>query len=618
MSGGSGGLLPDGSQTVSVGKAGTYTYTLSIANAGGTAVCSKDVTVSGTAPLPVIAVVADRVALGSHADYEFTSADYATRPVIWGGNRPNPSSLVGFYIPYDREPLGNPSVAGAHDREWYRANHPEWLMYKADKTTLATSFVYQSANGAYSLMPLDITNEAVRNYIWDRRIAPAIARGYKAISFDNITGVNTDGRAGVFNSSGVWTTLFSGKVSSGNPVQDDPAYYQAVKTWMSAMRQRLHEHGVRMIANISYNYAGAEGFVGLSREADVVLVENAFYQSALCTKDDVHYYNDAAAPQGDHWTKRFNAFRTVAKERGLLFTDGCGTANASVTSMSNETVSWILANYLLVRGNQTYLSLKSAFDLGKTTERPELAAANVGAPLGEPMQQGSLWTRQYAKGLVIVNPMKTGVASFDLGSIIYTDVYGNTLQGTVPVPPVSGLILIDSGRRVGIKVSIPQWSVDGVTQSQVNLGWQLVESAANSRHRINAYLTPLPSGYLASDTWTLSLLARRIGAAPRHVRLNILGMQEQSASVGAMRCALSGTGGVLYKTKGANSSNLDAAASKEGDWYRCSLTVKPSQLNDTGLRLMIEVELEDGTITYQGDGSSGVILKDVKLEVAGR
>ena len=45
------------------------------------------------------------------------------------------------------------------------------------------------------------------------------------------------------------------------------------------------------------------------------------------------------------------------------------------------------------------------------------------------------------------------------------------------------------------------------------------------------------------------------------------------------------------------------------------MTVKLNSLSHTGLRLMLRVSLPSGATTYQGDGVSGVLLKDVKLEV---
>ena len=60
---------------------------------------------------------------------------------------------------------------------------------------------------------------------------------------------------------------------------------------------------------------------------------------------------------GDAWTRRFTAFRTIAEDRGLIVADICYSTSGSILSLSAEEVSWAIANYLLVRGDRTYMLL---------------------------------------------------------------------------------------------------------------------------------------------------------------------------------------------------------------------------------------------------------------------
>jgi len=105
-----------------------------------------------------------------------------------------PRSLPGkvyslFYLPYDRDedPRYYPA---AHDITWYKANHPDWIEYKCDRSTVAYEFGEND-------VPLDITNPAVISYIEKTYLATELrpGSGYQGIGFDNLE----------FENAGNWT-----------------------------------------------------------------------------------------------------------------------------------------------------------------------------------------------------------------------------------------------------------------------------------------------------------------------------------------------------------------------------------------------------------------------------
>ena len=57
--------------------------------------------------------------------------------------------------------------------EWYQKNKPEWVVYKADRTTPANDHEYSW--GAF--IALDITRQDVREYILNTFLIPAIKQG---------------------------------------------------------------------------------------------------------------------------------------------------------------------------------------------------------------------------------------------------------------------------------------------------------------------------------------------------------------------------------------------------------------------------------------------------------
>ena len=83
------------------------------------------------------------------------NAETGVVDMVWGSNFPKePRNVYNTaYIPYSVDNFTN-SVA------WYQQNHPDWLEYLCDRTTLAFEF------GATTLAPIDFANPAVQAYQW--------------------------------------------------------------------------------------------------------------------------------------------------------------------------------------------------------------------------------------------------------------------------------------------------------------------------------------------------------------------------------------------------------------------------------------------------------------------
>jgi hypothetical protein len=132
----------------------------------------------------------------------------------------------------------------------------------------------------------------------------------------------------------------------------------------------------------------------------------------------------------------------VALERGLVVQD---EACDSLSQLTPEMVSWAVANFFLVRGDRSYFSLTQSYVNVPLTEPdydgPELHVP-LGEPLGDPQPQGTLWTRQYENGLVVVNPSSTTSAILPLGPQLFTDSQGRLVTGNMAVPPASGWLLL--------------------------------------------------------------------------------------------------------------------------------------------------------------------------------
>src|SRR5579863_6492792 len=121
---------------------------------------------------------------------------------VWGTDKPlawkagNPAIITSFYVPFDGD------FTMSRDLTWWKANHPNWILYKCDHKTLANL-------GGDKNVPLDISNPAVVQ--WQMKTyAPLMIRdGYDALAEDIVDLTNATGGCGVFV-NGVWTQRFSG------------------------------------------------------------------------------------------------------------------------------------------------------------------------------------------------------------------------------------------------------------------------------------------------------------------------------------------------------------------------------------------------------------------------
>src|SRR3569623_3409733 len=111
------------------------------------------------------------------------------------------------------------------------------MVYKCDRVSPAPLFTYPW--GYY--VPVDTANPAVREYLLNRYIVPALRTGHRVVALDNVVLRNNGHRCGVYR-YGRWVQLFSGKAS-------DPRFTQAVLDWIGWIAARIHENGGLLAIN---------------------------------------------------------------------------------------------------------------------------------------------------------------------------------------------------------------------------------------------------------------------------------------------------------------------------------------------------------------------------------
>jgi len=340
--------------------------------------------------------------------------------VVWGARSPRPKQVYNqFYTPFERDgPYGQP----AHTLAWWKRNHPDWIEYRCNRKTVAFEFHERD-------VPIDIANPMVLAYQRSSAVDPALAAGYGGMDFDNLALGNYSRRCGHYSSSGEWVAQYTGQYV-------DPQYTDDVLAWAQSTFAYIHRHSSTgtMAINFSYdsNFSTADNHA-LARQTDEVLDEAGF----------TNY-----GSKGENVTIPAQWRRIVGLIRAVQANGGCYTENGEEPSLSKDITQrerlWVVANYLLIRDNCTYVWMSGftksgAQDYGRILIYPEYRLA-VGKPVAVATRAGAAWTRSYSGGLALVNPSNHRVTIPLDGN--YTDEDGRRFTGSIALRAETGQILL--------------------------------------------------------------------------------------------------------------------------------------------------------------------------------
>ncbi|MFI6817970.1 putative glycoside hydrolase [Nonomuraea sp. NPDC050328] len=336
-------------------------------------------------------------------------------PFVWGAyplDAQPPDVVPSRYLPAIRD------NGPARTLSWYQANHPDWIMYQADRT----SPVIQG--GSSPIVTLDVANPAVREFYFTTLVLPNIQAGYRWIALDNVVPWNWTAAAGHYDASGAWVQQYSGL--------DDPAYAQVFLDWLCWLRNKLHKYDVGLAGNISP--LGANAFQRDKSAKAVRIVDLWLHEGGFTRARDSNILDG-------EWAQTFALYRSVVPAKPVV---SVGMTTGALATASQSQIDWIIANYLLVREPATMLALVGRFDYGYFVDRPELDL-DLGAPTAAPAQHaGGLWYRDYQRGRTVVNPSSTATSTLPLPAGTWTDSHGAAHTGQVTLAPNSGLILTRS------------------------------------------------------------------------------------------------------------------------------------------------------------------------------
>lgn len=396
--------------------------------------------------IPLPPLVPGGVPLAQVFDYHVTGSDLTTmasqRYLCWGNTTIVPGTFNSVYTGNSR------SNSTATTLAWFKANTPDWLAYRADQVTLFESWPYddgeQSPN--YYDVDLDVQNPNFRAYklAWCQQQNQA---GYNCMAFDNVglTNLGTSGTGALDSNAGHFTGSSydtNGNRLTGTWVQDywgreydDQPYSAAVIAYMIWMRSQLNALGIPLMANIQNPSAASEVLTykisDLLRGCDIWLAEGVFQNSGQRTPLDADWvaYNQVTsnyAQNGGVWLACCYTSQSLPANLGLI--------------TQNE-IAWIVGNFLLMRGPQSYLSpgMPSYFVQWPASFQPD-----IGIPLGPAgALPGGLWMRPYTNGWVVVNPSSTLSGTYTVPTGVWVDQFGNTVSsGSQTLAAQSAIVLL--------------------------------------------------------------------------------------------------------------------------------------------------------------------------------
>lgn len=362
---------------------------------------------------------------------------------VWGSNSGdmvrawqtnNPTIATSYYLQIGVDALQDQFANLGHKLPWWKQNHPDWILYECDKTTVALV-------PGIPQIPLDISNPLVIQYL-EGLVGPyAEQNGYAAIGAD-FAAVNnpTGGQKGGTHGCGVWTTDSHGQplwVQKFSGASVDPLWASAALNWLSSFRQYTHglARPLALWGNLDlggHNVSEAQEkqLLGL---LDLAVDETGY--TRLGSYGSTRFFTNTS-----HWAKYLQSLGKGVLIAGL-FKDN---------PITNADIDYAIASYLLVKEQAAALFAAPYGTYGLEHYYPSYAAA-VGAPCAEmyggPSYQHlgqQVYYRQYVGALALANASASTYA-VTLPKPSYTDaVTGATITSPLTVGAHGGFVLLTS------------------------------------------------------------------------------------------------------------------------------------------------------------------------------
>ncbi|HLJ84248.1 MAG TPA: hypothetical protein VKT51_08780 [Candidatus Eremiobacteraceae bacterium] len=355
--------------------------------------------------------------------------------IAWQTRNAGLSPLL--YTPFDTD---SPDLG--HGLSWWKATHPDWILYECDRTTVA----YVSG---LPEVPLDFANPAVAAYQSATLGSYAIANQYSGLAADivdmtNNTGNPQRGRGGC----GVWKNNHTKWVQRFSGQSTDPLWDAALISWAKTLSSALHHSFATPLAlavNTSpVSYAGPVNGAGgdpnvrsLFDNVDIVLDEAGFSIWG-------NYVGDTGFNNVVHWAEYVQS-----QSKAFILADDWNLQKSVPTT---HEVDYSLATYLMGKEQASALYIGKNDMYGAqnyyhqyTASIGKACAPMYGGPNDQKFKGERVYLRVYSGGLSIVNVDQHKQFQVKLPKPQYTNIEGGTVRSPVTIGPNSGLVLLSPG-----------------------------------------------------------------------------------------------------------------------------------------------------------------------------
>jgi hypothetical protein len=343
-----------------------------------------------------------------------------------GGNAASyPAIYAGRYFPVDRQP-DTRYYSGAQPLSWFLANHPDWIEYQCNRSTVAYEF------GQTTDIPLDTSNPAALAWLENTFYAPAARSGFGHLDFDNFQMSNAGGwsgqRCGHWTGaagSSTWVAQYNGTSNDPNYRANEVALAQNLQAWLHASFPN-----VAFAANYSYDNSYPTESDNLMAHVDLLFDEQGFTNG-----NNGPPYNYTGAT----WVaKAQHTWSFVSAGHGWQDVNQFGS---SFSSLSTAQKQWAIANYLLLKSNASWIFICGPQEYGSLLMTSEYNA-KIGSPTDVYHQSQDVYIRDFTNGMALVNPSASSSYTVTLSGT-HHDLYGNAVGPQVTLQPASGLVLLN-------------------------------------------------------------------------------------------------------------------------------------------------------------------------------
>ena len=331
----------------------------------------------------------------------------------------NPNILLSYYVPMhvDDGTFTNQDLGHQRGLAYWKTVHPDWILYKCDRTTPA--YEYQ-----YSNVPFDITNPDVINWQMQSYIYLASQHGYDAIAVDNVLMENMFHACGHYDTNGNWVQRYTGNT-------DDAQWQDDIISWLTRMQAAFHAlaHPLLLIANFSFG---------------ALALNSARIQQALAHLDGVldeggfTHFGEYHLPQAQ-WLQMMHYVDAIQRQNKPFF-----LINEFQKTMKHEDIEWVLGSYLMCKQRLASIYISQFQGYGSDNRIPQYSL-QIGSPRDDMYQAQSVYWRDYTRGVVVVNPGESSVTislASPHSSKSYLDPFDQPIGQTLTLPARSAKILL--------------------------------------------------------------------------------------------------------------------------------------------------------------------------------